>query len=59
MTTYLFIWTVIASKGSSIYSTHNDWRNLGSFESVAACEKAAAKLGYNKDVFRCITVKGE
>lgn len=56
MTTYLFIWAVIASKVSFVYY---DWRNLGSFESVVACEKAAAKLGYNKDTFRCVTVKGE
>ena len=59
MTTYLFIWAVIASRGSSVQSTHNDWRYLQTFESVVACEKAAAKLGYNKDVFRCVTVKGE
>ena len=55
MTYILFFWTIVASAGTqtSVY-TERDWRPLGEFKSLAACQNAAHVLTLKSDRAICI-----
>lgn len=62
MTTFLFIWTVLAG-GTSMSGQHTygglnwkaQWVNAGQFQSPEACHKAAASLTIPKTEYRCLS----
>ena len=65
MTTYLFIWAVMAgataTNGSANYQTANwkgQWTTSVKFERPESCHKAAANLGLKKEEYRCIDISG-
>lgn len=51
----LVIWTLVGFAGtqSSTYEKW-DWRPLGTFTSLASCQKAAEQLALDAKKFRCI-----
>ena len=52
MSTILIVWAIVA--GDRIIA-YRDWKPLGEFSSVAACNEAARQLGYTEtDKFRCV-----
>jgi hypothetical protein len=50
--TILFVWSVMVCES---HVCHNDWRQLGVFNSEAACVNAAYQLNL-KDRYRCVNV---
>ena len=56
MTTYLFIWTILAGANSSpsFPRWQSGWINSGEFRDGQACTKVAQNLGIEKSNFRCI-----
>lgn len=67
MTTYLFIWTILAG-ASQAQAQHphtaikavwkSQWVNAGAFKHDG-CHKAAKNLGLSKTEYRCIGQDGE
>ena len=62
MSTYLFIWTIMAgslTSGSPSASPvwKAQWTNAGVFDSPVACQRAAANLGLNMQEYRCLSKK--
>ena len=59
MSYILVIWTLVGYAGTQ-YSTWEkyDWRPVGDFVSLRACEKGAADLGVDKAKFRCLSKSG-
>jgi hypothetical protein len=55
--TYLFVWQIVTH---AAYAKTYEWKNLGAFESPAACHKAAENLAIQKISYRCISrLRGE
>lgn len=58
MTTYLFIWTILAAGGSHTSPhIHAQWVNNGSFKNTVSCNRAAANLGLKPNEYRCINIE--
>ena len=51
--TILFVWSMVACESRVV--CHHDWRQLGVFNSEAACVNAAYQLNI-KDRYRCVNV---
>lgn len=56
---YLFVYIAIYASPYSTgqgnpFNEHKEWVNQGLFLSVESCNKAAAQLGYNPKIVRCV-----
>lgn len=52
MNALLIVWAIVAGDRHVAY---RDWKSLGEFSSVAACNEAARQLGYiDNDKYRCV-----
>lgn len=49
----LFVWQVVTGK-ASYNSAQYEWKNLGEFVSMEACDKAAKNLAIDTKMYRCI-----
>jgi hypothetical protein len=60
-TAILYVWTIVAAtQGASAphAQLYHDWRALGEFTTVQACQFAAAQLHLRPERFRCLRSDG-